>query len=58
MFHKPEKTKVVDSDIEWLTARAIISGSRVPRSPKAPESSDKGDLLNTATLLADLALRC
>jgi hypothetical protein len=52
IFHKPEKTKVVDNDIELLTAKAIISGSRVPRSPSDPEISDKGELRRVATLLA------
>jgi hypothetical protein len=52
IFHRPEKTKVVESDIELLTARAIMSGSRVPRSPKDPEISDKGELRKVATLLA------
>ncbi len=52
IFHKPEKTNVVDNDMELLTARAIISGSRVPRSPSDPEISDKGELRKVATLLA------
>ena len=52
IFQKPEKTNVVDNDIELLTARAIISGSRVPRSPSDPEISDKGELRKVATLLA------
>ena len=52
IFHKPEKINVVDNDIELLTARAIISGSRVPRSPSDPEISDKGELRKVATLLA------
>jgi hypothetical protein len=52
MFHNPEKTKVVESDIELLTARVIMSGSRVPRSPNDPEISDIGELRKVATLLA------
>jgi hypothetical protein len=52
MFQVPEKTSVVDSDIELLTARAIISGRRVPRSPSAPEISERGALRKVATLLA------
>jgi hypothetical protein len=52
IFHRPENTSVVDNDIELLTARAIISGSRVPRSPSDPEISDKGELRRVATLLA------
>jgi hypothetical protein len=44
MFHKPEKMRVVESDIELLTARAIMRGSRVPRSPNDPEISERGDL--------------
>jgi hypothetical protein len=52
IFHSPENTKVVESDIELLTARAIMSGSKVPRSPNDPEISDKGELRKVATLLA------
>ena len=52
MFHKPENTKVVDNDIELLTARAIMSGSSVPRSPREPDISDRGDLRNVETLFA------
>ena len=51
-FHKPEKTSVVDSDIELLTARAIISGSKVPRSPREPLISDRGDRRKVARLFA------
>ena len=52
IFHRPEKTKVVESDIELLIARAIMSGSRVPRSPSDPEISDIGELRMVPTLLA------
>lgn len=52
MFHSPEKTKVVESDIELLTARVIIRGRSVPRSPNEPEISARGDLRNVETLLA------
>jgi hypothetical protein len=52
IFQSPENTRVVDSDMELLTARAIISGRSVPRSPSDPEISDKGELRSTATLLA------
>ena len=52
MFHKPENTRVVDNDMELLTARAIMRGSKVPRSPNDPEISDRGDLLRVATLFA------
>ena len=51
MFHRPEKTKVVESEIELLTARAIMSGRSVPRSPNDPEISDNGELRRVATLL-------
>jgi hypothetical protein len=51
MFHRPENTRVVESDIELLTARAIMSGRRVPRSPREPEISAKGDLRKVETLL-------
>ena len=51
-FQKPEKTRVVDNEIELLIARAIIRGSRVPRSPSDPEISDRGNFRKVATLFA------
>jgi hypothetical protein len=50
IFHKPENTRVVESEIELLIARAIMRGSRVPRSPNDPEISDRGDFRSVATL--------
>lgn len=47
----PEKTKVVDSDIEPLTARVIMSGNKVPRSPNAPDISESGDRRSVEALL-------
>jgi hypothetical protein len=52
IFQSPEDTKVVESDIELFTARAIMSGRRVPRSPSDPEISDKGEFRKVAILLA------
>jgi hypothetical protein len=52
MFQSPENTKVVESEIELLTARAIMSGRRVPRSPSDPEISEIGEARKVATLLA------
>lgn len=52
MFQSPEKTSVVESDIELLIAKAIMSGRSVPKSPNDPEISDKGELRRTAILLA------
>ncbi len=52
IFQSPENTRVVDSDIELLTARAIINGSSVPKSPNDPEISERGDFRRTATLFA------
>lgn len=43
MLKSPEKTRVDDRSIEPCRARAIMSGSRVPRSPRAPEISATGD---------------
>ena len=43
IFHTPQKTSVADKDIEPWIARAIISGRSVPRSPKDPDISAKGD---------------
>ena len=50
MFHRPENTKVVDKEMELLTAKAIIRGSSVPRSPSEPEISARGDFRKVATL--------
>lgn len=52
MFHRPEKTRVLERDMEFCTARAIISGKRVPRSPRDPEISAMGEPLRVAKLLA------
>jgi hypothetical protein len=52
IFHRPENTSVVESEIELLTAKAIISGRRVPRSPREPDISDRGEDLSVATLFA------
>ena len=52
MFQSPENIRVVESEIELLTASAIMSGRSVPRSPKEPEISERGDLRKVATLLA------
>jgi hypothetical protein len=43
MFQRPENTSVVDREIELLTAKAIMRGRRVPRSPRDPDISDRGD---------------
>lgn len=39
---RPEKTSVLGREMEPWRARAIISGRRVPRSPRAPEISERG----------------
>jgi hypothetical protein len=43
ILNSPENTKVDGRLIEPCNARAIMSGSRVPRSPRAPEISATGD---------------
>ncbi len=43
MLKTPENTRVDDRSMEPCSARAIISGSKVPRSPRAPEISAAGD---------------
>jgi hypothetical protein len=48
IFQRPEKTRVVEREIELLIAKAIIKGRRVPRSPREPEISAKGDALRVA----------
>ena len=50
MFHRPEKTRVVDNEMELLMAKAIMRGSSVPRSPREPEISERGDLRSVDTL--------
>lgn len=49
-LNMPEKTRVVESDMDPLTARVIMSGSRVPRSPNAPEISASGERRRVSTL--------
>jgi hypothetical protein len=51
MFHRPEKTRVVEREMELLTARAIMSGSKVPRSPNDPDISVRGLFRRVLTLL-------
>ena len=51
IFHKPEKTRVADSDIELFTTRATIRGSKVPRSPNEPDISESGERRKASTLL-------
>ncbi len=51
MLKKPEKTSVVEREMEPFTASVIMSGSNVPRSPSAPEISASGELRRVATLL-------
>lgn len=57
IFHMPEKTRVVDSDIELLTASAIMRGRSVPRSPSDPEISERGSRRKVDTLLACILRR-
>lgn len=47
---RPVKTRVEGSDMEPCKARAIMSGRRVPRSPRAPEISENGDDLRVSRL--------
>jgi hypothetical protein len=47
---KPENTRVESRFIDPWTAKAIMSGNNVPKSPKAPETSASGDLLRVSTL--------
>lgn len=50
MLARPEKTNVEEREMEELMVRAIIRGSRVPRSPNDPESSAKGEERRVLTL--------
>lgn len=51
MLKNPEKTRVVESAMDPFTASVIMRGSKVPRSPSAPEISASGELRIVATLL-------
>ena len=52
MFQKPENIRVAERDIDLFTAKAIVKGSKVPRSPKDPEISERGAALKVETLFA------
>lgn len=51
MLKTPEKTSVVEREMDPFTASVIMSGSNVPKSPSAPETSASGELRMVATLL-------
>lgn len=40
---RPEKTKVEEKEIEPCRVRASRRGRSVPRSPRDPDSSEKGE---------------
>lgn len=50
ILNSPENSRVDGRLIEPCRARAIMSGSRVPRSPRAPEISAAGDSLSMRRL--------
>jgi hypothetical protein len=50
MLAAPVNSKVDGSEIELVMTRAVINGSRVPRSPSEPESSASGCDLSVRTL--------
>jgi len=50
IFHMPEKTSVADKEMEPLTARAIMIGRSVPKSPSDPEISESVESRKVATL--------
>lgn len=58
MFARPEKTSVLARSIELLTLKAIIRGSSVPRSPRLPESSERGAWRRVEKLCFAIACRC
>jgi hypothetical protein len=55
-LNRPEKTSVVEREIDPFAARVIISGSNVPRSPSAPETSANGELRIVSTLFREKRL--
>lgn len=50
MLARPEKTRVLGKEMECVMVRAIINGRSVPRSPREPESSERGDVRRVLTL--------
>jgi len=44
ILNRPEKTRVAGRSIEPWMVSAIVSGRRVPKSPRAPEISDVGEV--------------
>jgi len=57
MLARPEKTRVAGTETARWRARAMKMGRRVPRSPKAPEISARGDVRKVCTLWWKLRLR-
>ena len=49
-FARPVKTSVVDKEIDRVSVKARRRGSRVPKSPNAPDISESGDLRNVRQL--------
>lgn len=43
MFARPENTRVEEREMLLLRVRAMRMGRRVPRSPKEPEISERGE---------------
>lgn len=50
IFAVPVPSKVAGREMDLVITRAVISGRRVPRSPKDPDSSAIGSDLNVSTL--------
>lgn len=53
----PVKTSVVPKLMDSVMAKPNMSGSNVPRSPRAPESSDMGDDRSVLTFRLVLSLK-
>lgn len=43
MLKNPEVTRVAGRSMAFWRARARVSGRKVPRSPRAPDSSERGE---------------
>lgn len=49
-FAAPVKSKVDGSDIDPVKTSAVMRGRRVPKSPREPDNSERGEDLSTSPL--------
>lgn len=58
IFAAPVNSSVEGRDIEFVRTKAVMSGRRVPRSPREPDSSGKGASLRVNKLCLLIRRRC